>query len=212
MGRPREFDPDVALGAALDVFWRKGFDGASLTDLTDAMGITRPSLYAAFGNKEELFRKAFTQYETIALSFLERALAEPTARLVAERMLYGAADAQTDGDHPAGCLAIQSAMCSSDAAEPIRRAVLGIREAKRAALRARLHRARDEGDLPSSADPDALVAYLSAVVNGMAVMAGTGADRETLYGVVRTALAAWPEESRGSAPNPARRQRLLDLA
>ena len=193
MGRPREFDPDVALGAALDVFWRKGFDGASLNDLTEAMGITRPSLYAAFGNKEELFRKAFARYQAIALEFNERALAEPAARQVAERMLYGAADAQTDCEHPFGCLAIQSALNCSDSAEPIRRAVLAIRDVKRAALQARLQRAREEGDLPPDTDPDALVAYLSAVINGMAVLAGTGACRETLYRVVRTALAAWPK-------------------
>ncbi len=192
MGRPKEFDPDAALGAALDLFWRKGFDGASLSDLTEAMRITRPSLYAAFGNKEQLFRKALDQYQATCMAFAERALREPTARGLAERLLYGAADAQTDGAHPAGCLATNGMVACSDAAEPIRQAVLAMREAKQSVLRERLARARDEGDLPRDADPDALASYLSAVVQGMAVMAASGSTREALYQVVRTSLAAWP--------------------
>ena len=202
MGRPKEFDPDEALGAALDVFWRKGFDGASLTDLTEAMRITRPSLYAEFGNKEQLFRKALEQYQATCLAFSDRALGEATARLVAERMLFGAADAQTDGVHPAGCLATNGMVACSDAAGSIRREVLLIRDRKHAALRERLDRARHEGDLPDEADPEALAGFLEAVIQGMAVMAATGASRETLYGVVRTSLEAWPSGRRSAYPAP----------
>ncbi len=202
MGRPKEFDPDEALGAALDVFWRKGFDGASLTDLTEAMRITRPSLYAEFGNKEQLFRKALEQYQATCLAFSDRALGEATARLVAERLLFGAADAQTDGVHPAGCLATNGMVACSDAAGSIRRAVLLIRDRKHAALRERLDRARHERDLPDESDPEALAGFLEAVVQGMAVMAATGASRETLYGVVRTSLEAWPSGRRSVHPAP----------
>src|ERR1700759_424078 len=97
-GRPREFDLDQALAAALRVFWAKGYEGASLTDLTEAMGITRPSLYAAFGNKEALFRKALDLYERDKLAYVANALAAPTARGVAERMLGGALDLQLGSD------------------------------------------------------------------------------------------------------------------
>ncbi|WP_428390515.1 TetR/AcrR family transcriptional regulator [Lichenicoccus sp.] len=192
MGRHREFDPDTALLAALDVFRSKGFEGASLTDLTDAMGITRPSLYATFGNKEDLFRRVLEQYQNTCMAFSERALLEPTARAVAERMLYGAADAQTDCAHPAGCLATNGAIVCSDAAEPIRRTLAAIRDAKESALSCRLQRAREEGDLPPEADPAALAAFVVALIQGMAVMAASGTSREALYNVVKTSLRAWP--------------------
>src|SRR5213082_3312703 len=89
-GRPREFDIDEALAAALRVFWSKGYEGASLTDLTEAMGITRPSLYAAFGNKESLFRKALDLYEREKLAYMDEALKQPNARAVARHLLEGA--------------------------------------------------------------------------------------------------------------------------
>ena len=203
MGRPKEFDPGEALGEALDVFWRKGFDGASLTDLTEAMGITRPSLYAEFGNKEQLFRRALEQYQATCLAFSDRALGEATARLVAERLLFGAADAQTDGVHPAGCLATNGMVACSDAAGAVRLAVLSVRDRKHAALRERLDRAMREGDLPDGADPEALASFLEAVIQGMAVMAATGTSRDTLYRVVRRSLEAWPSPRRAVEATPA---------
>src|SRR5437763_8937221 len=101
-GRPREFDIDEALAAALRVFWSKGYEGASLTDLTEAMGITRPSLYAAFGNKESLFRKALDLYEREKLAYVGEALKAPTSRGVAERLLRGALELQTSDGEPRG--------------------------------------------------------------------------------------------------------------
>src|ERR1700742_4718383 len=98
VGRPREFDVDEALAAALKVFWRKGYEGASLTDLTDAMGVTRPSLYCAFGNKEALFRKAPELYEPEKLAFIDEALTAPTAYEAAERLLLATVEANTDPD------------------------------------------------------------------------------------------------------------------
>ena len=192
MGRPREFNPDEALAAALDVFWRKGFEGASMTDLTDAMGITRPSLYATFGNKEALFRKALDSYQSTCMAFTTDALGQPTARLVAERMLYGCADAQTDTAHPPGCLGTNGALACSIAAEPIRLELVRRRAAGEAALRQRLERACQEGDLPQDADPAALASYVMTIGQGMAVQAASGATRATLYQVVATALSAWP--------------------
>ncbi len=204
MGRPREFDVDDALGAALDVFWRKGFEGASLTDLTEAMRITRPSLYATYGNKEELFRKALDRYESTCMGFTCSALAAPTAREVAERMLHGYADMQSGGAHPPGCLGTSAALVCSEAAEPIRQALIDRRQQAEERLQARLQRAVDEGDLPADADPAGLARYVMAVVNGMAVQAASGAGRADLHGVVATALRAWPD---GRGITPARDRR-----
>ena len=153
MGRPREFDVDHALAAALDQFWRKGFEGTSVTDLTAAMGITKPSLYATFGNKEELFQKALDSYQATCMVFIEPALAEPTARQVVERMLYGYADAQTDCAHPPGCLGTNAALVCSEAAEPIRQQLIARRTQQEAALERRLEIARDSGDLPTGSGP-----------------------------------------------------------
>ncbi|HTZ69282.1 MAG TPA: TetR/AcrR family transcriptional regulator [Acetobacteraceae bacterium] len=190
MARPREFDVDSALCAALDVFWRQGFEGASLTDLTKAMGITRPSLYAAFGNKETLFRKALDRYYEVSMGFVREALAEPRLRGALEKLLYGYADAFTDATHPAGCLTTNGALACSEAAEPVRLELVTRREADEAALRARLAKARAAGELPPESDPAALAAYLMAIIQGMAVQAASGAGRDALYGIIATTLRA----------------------
>src|SRR3954467_2531468 len=120
-GRPREFDVDEALAAALRVFWTKGYEGASLTDLTEAMEITRPSLYAAFGNKESLFRKALDLYEREKLAYVGEALKAPTSRQVAERLLRGALAMQTsDCEQPRGCMRVISSVACGPEAESIR--------------------------------------------------------------------------------------------
>ncbi len=196
MGRQREFDVDAALCLALRVFWQKGFEGASLTDLTEAMGITRPSLYAAFGNKEELFRKALDRYQSNYLDFAREALDAPTARAVAERLLFGYADALTDRSHPPGCLGTNSALACSEYGEPIRRELVARRAAQLEALRRRLDQALQSGDLPANTDPLEIAEYLSTVALGMAVQATSGADRATLRRIATRALACLPCESR----------------
>ena len=192
MGRKREFDVDEALWAALDVFWQKGFEGASLTDLTRAMGITRPSLYATYGNKEDLFRKALDRFESQCLGFVCDALAAPTARESVERLLHGYADAQSDCAHPPGSLGTNAALACSTQAEPIRQELIARRLRAQDRLQARLERAREEGDLPADADPADLARYVTAVAQGMSVQAASGADRAALHAIVRTALRAWP--------------------
>lgn len=107
IGRPRGFDADEALEQAMRVFWEQGYEGAGLTDLTNAMGITRTSMYAAFGNKEALFRKALERYTEGPASYGARALEEPTARQVATAFLNGSVRATTRPDCPAGCLGVQ---------------------------------------------------------------------------------------------------------
>jgi AcrR family transcriptional regulator len=192
-GRPRAFDPDTTLDRALRVFWRKGYEGASLPDLTRAMGINRPSLYAAFGNKEALFRKALDRYVDGPAAYSREALDEPTARAVVERLLGGAVDLLTDPRHPPGCLMVQGALACGEGAEVIRRELALRRAAGEAALRQRFERAIADGDLPAGADAADLARYVATVIYGMAVQAAGGARREELRRVAETALRAWPE-------------------
>jgi AcrR family transcriptional regulator len=191
-GRPREFDVDDALAAALRVFWSKGYEGASLTDLTEAMGITRPSLYAAFGNKEALFRKALDLYEREKLAYVGEALAAPTSRQVAERMLTGALEMQTSECEPRGCLRVISTMNCGTEAESVRADLIARRASSQQALIERMQRAKDEGDLPPHTDVEGITNYLLAILQGMSVQAGSGASKEQLQQLVHTSLAMWP--------------------
>jgi len=163
MGRPRSFDIDGALGRALQVFWRKGYEGTSLSDLTRAVGVNRPSLYAAFGDKEALFRKALDRYLNGPAAYTQKALKEPTARAVVERLLRGAADLNT-----------------------------AYRAAGEAALRRRFQRAKSEGDLRATVNSADLAGYVATIVYGMAVQAAGGATREKLQNVVEMALQTLP--------------------
>src|SRR5690606_36339529 len=148
------FDMDTALEKALEVFWRKGYDGTSLSDLTEAMGINKPSLYAAFGNKEQLFLKAIELYEGRPCSFFLPALEKPTAYKVSEDMLSDAAMNMTDQSHPQGCVVVQGALSCSEAADTVKDALINRRVEGEQKLRARFERAKAEGDLPADADAE----------------------------------------------------------
>jgi len=193
IGRPREFDAEEALDKALMAFWRGGFEGTSLSDLTEAMGINRPSLYAAFGNKETLFRLALDRYAEMGPGAVQRAaLAEPTARRVVETLLRTAASSLTDPEHPAGCMAVQGALSCGEASEAIRNELCARRSAGEMELRQRFERARSEGDVRADADPAALARYVSTLLQGMAVQAASGATYQDLRDVAEVALASWP--------------------
>ena len=166
------------------------------------MRINRPSLYAAFGKKEALFRKVVDRYSQGPAGYAEEALKEPTARGVVERFLRGAVEVNTTHPlSPGGCLMVQSALTCGDEAEPIRRELVSRRRTGEATLSARFQRALEEGDLPAGSDPDGLARYVATVVYGMAVEAAGGASRDELLGVVATALRAWPTSKRGGAQN-----------
>lgn len=199
MGRPRTFDVDQALDAAMCVFWRKGYEGASYTDLTEATGVERPALYSAFGNKEALFRLALDRYYERHLDYFPAALELPTSRQVAEHILRGAAELHTRYPNRTGCLGINGALAGSDDAEPIRRTLIDARANGEASLRERFEQARQEGDLPESALPAALAAYVMAVLHGMAVQAKAGVNREVLEAIVDQALSTWPSDARSPA-------------
>lgn len=191
-GRPREFCVDKALAAALGVFWSKGYEGASMSDLTEAMGITKPSLYAAFGNKEALFHKALELYESEKLEYMREALRQPTARGVAERLMRGAIAAQMSSCDPKGCLGVISATACGAEAASIKADVMQRRASSQAALVERFEQAKRDGDLPGDVDINGLTSYLYAIVQGMAVQAGSGASRADLERIVDTSLLMWP--------------------
>jgi len=190
-GRPREFDIDQALGAALSVFWRKGYEAASLTDLTEAMGITRPSLYAAFGNKEALFTQALDLYETEKLAYVRAALDAPTAKGVAERLLGGAIEAMTSSECR-GCLGVIASVNCQGSDSPIRQAVLERTESARLAITERIQRGIDAGDFAVPVQAEAITRYLTTLMQGMSVQASSGVGREGLQQVADAALAVWP--------------------
>src|SRR5215470_4497853 len=195
MGRPRVFNADTALDHAMEVFWRHGYEGATIAQLTDAMGINPPSLYAAFGNKEGLLKAALDRYSAKRAAWMEEVLSAPTARDVAERMLMGTADSQTDPENPPGCLLVQGGLACGTGSENVPFELAARRALTEDLLRHRFEAAKAEGDLKATSDPAALARYLSAVVVGMGVMASSGADREALRQVAAVSVKAFEEQS-----------------
>ena len=193
LGRPRSFETGKALDAAMKVFWCKGYEGASLSDLTRAMGINRPSLYAAFGDKESLFRKVLDRYDSGPAAYVQEAMHQPTARAVVQRLMEGAADLVTASNNPRGCLFVQSALVCGDGAKGIRNDLILRRDAGEKAVRLRLKRAQAEGDLPRDANTADLARYVVTVIQGIAVQAAGGATRNELRRVIENALRAWPQ-------------------
>ena len=192
LGRPRGFDADRALDRALAIFWRDGYEGASLPALTKAMGINRPSLYAAFGNKEALFRKALARYDRGPAGYTYKALKKPTAREVVEALLKGIVTLLTKPDHPGGCLMVQGALACGENANRVRQELASLRAAGVALIRRRFQRAIDEGDLPVSADASVLARFVATVTHGLAVQAASGASRKELLRVKEMFLRTWP--------------------
>ena len=193
-GRPRCFCPDKALDQALEVFWRKGFDGTSLSDLTDAMGINRPSLYAAYGNKESLFHKAIERYQQAVAMLFAEATQKPTAKAFVEFLLLKTAEAGTRPDRPRGCFLLQAATgtCGDHAA--LGRTVAAGKAVPCTAMRQRFEQARTAGELPAGTDVDALARYFATVMQGMSAQAAAGATADELRGVIGVALQAWPSK------------------
>ncbi|MCP1766945.1 TetR/AcrR family transcriptional regulator [Bradyrhizobium japonicum] len=195
MGRPREFDAETALDQAMEVFWRHGYEGATIAQLTEAMGINPPSLYACFGNKEGLLKAALDRYTKLRGVWMDEVVAAPTARDVAERMLMGIADKQTDPANPPGCLLVQGGIACGTGSENVPFELAARRAQNEDQLRDRFVRAKAEGDLKPSSDPAALARYVSAVSVGMGVMASSGSDREALRQVAIVAVQAVEAQS-----------------
>jgi AcrR family transcriptional regulator len=192
MARPREFDLDEALDRALDVFWRHGYEGATIPDLTKAMGINRPSLYAAFGNKEQLFRKVLDRYRAGPAAYAAEALREPTARAVVEQLFERIVSQLGRRNHPRGCLLVQGALACGEEVESVQKELAACREEVVWAIRDRFKRGVKEGDLPAGTDCNALARYVVTVTNGLAVQSAGGASSPELRRVAEIALRAWP--------------------
>lgn len=189
-GRPRAFDEEAVLDRAAEVFWRYGYEGASLSALTGAMGINRPSLYAVFGSKEQLFRRAFARYHENQAANVRAALAQPTAHAAVEAFLRSSADGLTADEHPAGCLSVQGGLACSPENARISEILAAGRAATESALEERLSRAAEEGDLPDGMNARALARFVMALSEGHAVHAAAGASREELQASVDIALRA----------------------
>lgn len=189
------FNCDEALLSALHVFWRRGYQGATLTELTEAMGITKPSLYAAFGDKLSLFAKALDLYEREKLRFVQRALDHPKARDVAAALLQFAIDGQSSEAFPTGCVGIIHAVAYGTGDASVRAELQKRGEPTKDAIVARFWRAKEERDLPEHFDPVGLTAYLFALWQGIGLQRSAGAKAADLQRLLRTSLAFWPTPS-----------------
>ena len=188
MGRPREFSEAEALDAAMRVFWEKGYEGASLDDLTTAMRINRSSLYSTFGDKESLFRRAVAQYGEGQLTFVVDALGRRTAREVIETLWRGTVKFLADSTHPRGCFSLQGALACGTGAENAKQALIEWRNTGLARIEKRMQRARREGDLSKKVNPKDLARYVMIVMNGVSIQAANGASAAEMNAAVDVAL------------------------
>jgi AcrR family transcriptional regulator len=184
------------LDAALLLFWRHGYEGTSLSALAEAMGINMPSLYAAFGNKESLFKKALQRYLQGPASYLPNALKEPAASRVVEKLFTGALDMVMDPQHPDGCLLVQGALASGPEGDSIRNELRLKRAAAEAAVRRRFEFAVQHRDLPAGADPAKLARFVITIIWGLSVQAAGGATRAQMKEVTDLAMQRWPKALR----------------
>lgn len=191
-GRPRGFDRDQALEAALMEFWRHGYEATSIATLTKAMGINPPSLYAAFGDKRKLFTAAVERYAKTHGDYGARAMEQPTARGMVETLLRLAATGYPAANHPPGCLVIDGATNTSDASHDVAEELRGYRERTKQAIADRITADIKAGTLPPKADAAALATFYAAVIQGMSTQARDGAGEADLQRVADVALAAWP--------------------
>src|SRR5882672_11738008 len=199
-GRPRGFDTEAALDAAMRVFWEKGYEGATLADLTDAMRINRSSMWAAFGNKEELFKKAFERYLATYQGYIREALEKPTIREVIESSLRGTVDFLATPGNPKGCLSVHGALAVGDEADSIKQWLIQTRKDGLSLARKRFEEAKKSGDLGADVDPAALTRYLAALIQGLGVQHASGATKPELSRIVDTALHYMGCQNGGQRP------------
>jgi len=191
-GRPSAFDYDEVLEKALNVFWLRGYEGASMTELTEAMGINRPSIYAAYGNKEELFSKALARYMAGPVAYVAEAMSELTAKQVAEKFLTKSAELLSNESNPQGCMIAIGALFSGEGSAQVQRELISYRQGYEKALRERFDLAKFQNDLPQSVNAAALAKYIATVQQGMSVQSINGATKEELLAVAQQVLEHWP--------------------
>jgi AcrR family transcriptional regulator len=211
-GRPRSFDRERALRRAMELFWARGYDGATLEDLQRVMGnISPPSFYAAFGSKDALFCEAVTLYQRTVGDRVGQALSASPIRAGVEGMLRTAVDTFLLNEAAPGCLVVLGALQCTRTNKQAHEHLRSIRAQGPDIIRRRLLRAIDEGELPRDVPVADIASFYSTFLHGLAVSASDGASRATLYTTVESAMAAWPaliaERPSGSARKPARRSR-----
>jgi AcrR family transcriptional regulator len=197
MARPREFDEDYVLERALHVFWDKGYEAASLADLQEATGLTKSSLYKAFESKIGLFRRVLDRYNRNHLAFRAVALAQATPRLIAEKLLLGIVELHTGRNTPSGCLVTLSALACSTEVRPLSEELSESRNDFERLLRERFESVKNAGPLPGGMNSHDAAAFISTLIQGLAVQAKGGATRRQLRQIVTAVLASWPSEARG---------------
>jgi AcrR family transcriptional regulator len=192
-GRPRGFDREAALEAAMRLFWSRGYEATSVSDLVAAMGITPPSLYGAFGDKKRLFLEAVDRYQAGPGCFAYKALTEePTAERAMRRLMVDAVKSFTDPHNPRGCMVILAATnCAAESVD-VMEALANRRRAAQGVLRQRIAMGRAAGELAPGADIDALAGMVTATLSGLAVLARDGASRASLRRIVEQLVLAWP--------------------
>ena len=195
-GRPRSFDREEALLQAMRVFWARGYEGATLAELQRAMGgLTAPSLYAAFGSKERLFREAVELYSrTLGVPMMQALAEEPSARASIEALLRAAVQAFCKPGAPRGCMLVLAAINSTPANRSVQDYLRGLRARRQRVIQQRLRRGVAAGELPAHLDLGALASFYTTVVDGLAIQARDGASRKALEFAVRCAMAAWDRE------------------
>jgi AcrR family transcriptional regulator len=201
LGRPRAFDPEDALEAAMRLFWAHGYEATSLAMLRAACGLTQPQIYGAFHDKENLFRLALARYHQQEVAFAREALAAPVSTRDAMRLLlHGAAALYADPAKPGGCLFFSAAMAASPEAQPVATALRARRAGNEAAISERIRQGQATGDVDSRANPSTLARYINSVMSGMSTEARDGATREELVAIADTALNALPMNARLATP------------
>ena len=194
-GRPRGFDRETTLRAAMLLFWKQGFDGTSYTDLTRVTGMSKPTIYAAFGDKVELFRKAMMLYAEQATKVYEKALEQPTAREAVEACLRLARGLNETTDEPRVCFLVQGALTGSADTQDLRAELSALQRQATHLLQKRLERGKRKGELPATSNTKVMAEYFTSVVTGLSIQASNGATSRDLHQVVKMALAAWPRET-----------------
>ncbi len=191
-GRPRSFDRDEALRRAMHLFWERGYEGTSISDLATAMEINSPSLYAAFTCKEALFREAVELYDQATGSVTPRAMQEePTARAAVEAMLRGNADVYTDPSTPTGCLIVLAAVNGNEQNAEVRDFLSSCRRSNHDVVRERLDRGIADGDVPAGADTSVVADFYTTVLHGLSIQARDGVTRDALHAVITAAMTTW---------------------
>ncbi|MBC7697603.1 MAG: TetR/AcrR family transcriptional regulator [Bacteroidia bacterium] len=191
-GRPLAFNQEDALESALQVFWSRGYEGASMAELADALGVNKPSIYATFGNKEALFRKVLAQYLAGPVAYAAEAMNEPTAYKVVEKFLTCSAALLSNPDNPRGCMIVQGALTCGQGSTMIQQELIGYRKNYENVLSQRFELAKTQGDLPAHVNAKSLAKYIATIHQGLSVQATGGASKDELMTVIDMALKNWP--------------------